>query len=54
MNTQYTDYHCWVKIANTLGWVHIHDDFIVVDDADTGECLGEFDSSNNTGWLIAQ
>lgn len=45
------DFTEWSTLANQLGWVHIHDNLIVVDDPGTGECLGEFDSDAEEGWI---
>jgi hypothetical protein len=46
----YASFAEWKAKAETLGWVHCHDNFIVCDD-ENDQCVGEFDSDANTGWL---
>lgn len=45
-----SDYASWKNLARQIGWVHCHDDFIVVDCVDSGVCVGEF-SDKSGGWL---
>ena len=44
-------FEAWKQKADTLGWVHCHDNFVVCDD-DADQCIGEFESSALSGWLI--
>ena len=50
----FNDFEEWSKIANNYGWVHCHDNFVVVDNPDNDECLGEFDSETGEGWIICK
>lgn len=40
----------WEVDARNLGWVHCHDNVVVVDCDETGVCLGEFEEGEG-GWL---
>jgi hypothetical protein len=48
---EYVEFEDWKHVAETIGWVHCHDDIVVCDDPDTDELLGEFDSTTNKGWI---
>ena len=54
MKQTFKDFKEWTKIANDLGWVHVHDQFIVVDEAESGECVGEWDSEASEGWILKE
>lgn len=47
----YNEYKLWLSKAESLGWVHLHDHFVVVDCADSGVCIGEWDSILNKGYI---
>lgn len=47
----YYNFDDWSKDAKLIGWVHVHDDFVVCDDPDTDELLGEFSDETASGWL---
>lgn len=44
----------WIVAAKNLGWVHLHDSILVLDDSDSGECVGEFDPETNEGWIYSE
>lgn len=48
---KYVSFEAWKEDAEKIGWIHCHDNLVVVDDPDTDECLGEFDSETNTGFI---
>lgn len=48
----FSNYEDWFKIANSLGWVHVHDTYVVCDDPDSDFIIGEWDNGVNTGWLF--
>ena len=54
MKHEFSDFKTWDREAQKLGWVHTHDEYVVLDDAETGECIGEFDSNTNTGWIVKE
>ncbi len=37
---EYIDFKEWDTAAKKIGWIHVHDNFIVVDD-ENGLCVGE-------------
>ena len=48
--TYYTCYETWKRDNKSLGWVHCHDEFVVIDD-EHGFCIGEWDSIEEVGWI---
>jgi len=47
-------FEAWDAAARELGWVHTHDDLVVLDDAESGECIGEFDDKSYSGWIYTE
>lgn len=54
MKKEFNSYQDWLHNAENLGWIHIHDNFIVLDDSESGENIGEFDSVNQKGWIYKE
>ena len=48
----FTTYEEWYARAESLGWVHVDDELVVVDDPETGIVLGEWDDAMNKGWIL--
>ncbi len=49
--TTYANFWHWREKALAMGWVHCHDNLVVVDCVENGFCIGEWDSEANKGWL---
>ncbi len=49
----FKDWHEWRKHAAILGWLHLHNPIIVVDDPETDECVAEWDIGKESGWIVA-
>lgn len=52
MKTFLNNYSEWVAVTKSIGWVHIHNDLIVVDIDEV--CIAEWDSINNNGWVYTE
>ena len=46
------DYNALEETVRELGaWVHCHDNYVVADDPDSDFCFGEWDSTEQEGWV---
>lgn len=52
MKKHYENYESWENDSQKIGWVHVHDDLVVCDDPDSGECLGEWCDEDSGGFLL--